>query len=725
MRALFGLALLATTVLAGAEPRLTISLDGTWQIADGLSPEQALAEFAHTVPVPGMANLAQPPFADVDRFDSREFLANQVRHKLLPESALTNAAGVPRQNRTYFWYARTFRAPARKQVAILKVNKAQFGTAVWLNGKKIGEHTGCFTAGYFDLSGAIDWQGENRLLVRIGAHPAALPPSIMTGIDQEKIRWTPGIYDSVSLLLSDNPVIERIQVAPRLAASEILVQSVLKNHSSKPVSFALSHRVRAWKGGAPAGAMAPREITLGASESKTVVDHVRVPNPSLWTPEHPFLYVLETSTGGDSASTRFGMREFRFDTATRRAYLNGKIYFMRGSNITLHRFFEDPKAGALPWTESWVRKLLVDIPKKMHWNSFRFCIGPVPDKWLDIADEAGLLVQNEYFVWTGMTNWHNEWDPGQLTTDYHEWIRDNCNHPSVAIWDASNETKSDVLTKTILPAVRGDDLSNRPWENGYNLPSGPDDPMEDHPYLFSKNQIAGKPQFAMTNLEKTSSQPRGSEANLTGHALILNEYGWLWLNRDGSPTVLTKGVYENLLGANATAAQRFALDAYLLAGLTEYWRAHRNYAGVLHFVYLMCSYPGVYTADHFLDIEKLELEPHFADYVGEAFKPLGVYIDYWRPTLQAGAARRFNVMMINDDSEARSGNLILTLERKEGGEVARMETPFRLAAYGQQTYECDLNVPEAAGDFLLKAAALSGGSKEPTLSRRMVRLVPK
>ena len=61
--------------------------------------------------------------------------------------------------------------------------------------------------------------------------------------------------------------------------------------------------------------------------------------------------------------TRFGMREFRFDTATKRAYLNGHVYFMRGSNITLHRFFEDPKSGTLPWDEAWVRKLLVEIPQ--------------------------------------------------------------------------------------------------------------------------------------------------------------------------------------------------------------------------------------------------------------------------------------------------------------------------------------------------------------------------
>jgi hypothetical protein len=38
------------------------------------------------------------------------------------------------------------------------------------------------------------------------------------------------------------------------------------------------------------------------------------------------LYTLESSTGGDTLSTRFGVREFRFDTATKRAYLNGKVY---------------------------------------------------------------------------------------------------------------------------------------------------------------------------------------------------------------------------------------------------------------------------------------------------------------------------------------------------------------------------------------------------------------
>ena len=85
----------------------------------------------------------------------------------------------------------------------------------------------------------------------------------------------------------------------------------------------------------------------------------------------------------------------------------------------------------------------------MHWNAFRFCIGPVPDRWLEIADEAGLLIQNEFFVWTGAPEWG--WPPGrtydvpEMIRQYTDWMRDNWNHPSVAVWDANNETKDAVF----------------------------------------------------------------------------------------------------------------------------------------------------------------------------------------------------------------------------------------------------------------------------------------
>ncbi|HOQ45544.1 MAG TPA: glycoside hydrolase family 2 TIM barrel-domain containing protein [Bryobacteraceae bacterium] len=709
---LLAAATLAVFPAPAASGRVIVSLDGTWEVDESIGADDMPTAFRHRGPVPGLANLARPPFPDVDLFDSRESLRHPfVKRPATPE-ALAHPVGIPRQKRNYFWYRTSFRVPERKQIAILKVNKAQFGTAVWLNGKKIGEHLGCFTAGYFDLTPAINWTGENRLVVRIGAHPAVLPVTVPAGTDLEKLKWTPGIYDSVSVLLSDNPVIRTVQVAPRIGSSEIVVQTVIRNYGAKPALFELIQRVRTWKEQQIVAESRMPVVSLDAGEEKTWTQTIKIPGAVLWSPENPFLYQLETNTGGDHVLTRFGMREFRFDSATKRAYLNGQVYFMRGSNITLHRFFEDPDCGDLPWREEWVRKLLVELPKRFHWNSFRFCIGPVPDFWLDIADEAGLLIQNEFFIWT----YHDEWDTAEVVKQYAEWMRDNWNHPSVVIWDAQNETVSPIFAEKIIPSVRHLDLSNRPWENGWSPPAGPDDPVEQHPYLTSSR-------LDLTQLERGGGAVTG--ARVQGHAQIINEYEWLWLNRDGTPTTLTEKVYASALGKDATPQQRFEEYAYSLAAITEYWRAHRNMAGVLYFTFLTASFPGAFTSDNFRDVKTLELEPHFADYMPHAFNPLGVYVNFFQRSVKAGSRRNFRIIVINDEYRAARGKLALVVEAAGGKEVAREEIPLYVPPNGQQIYDIPLVLPSTPGKYMLKAIASADHKRadEATVCRRRLNVV--
>lgn len=707
--------------------REIISLDGTWRIADSKSATEIPTTFAHTVPVPGLANLARPAFENVDAFYSREQLANRIRSRLSPAEWLTNYwSGKIDQDRNYFWYQKTFRAPANRPAALLKINKAQFGTAVWLNGHKLGEYDGCFTASTFHIEDAIDWNHENTLVVRIGAHPAVLPDNDPTGSDFEKIKWTPGIYDSVSLIFCDNPLIQSVQVAPRIATSEIVVQTVVENRGPDGW-FNLKQQVKTYKGGRKVAVADIDKAFLKAGEIRTNSQTLKIPNARLWSPEDPFLYTVETATSGDTLTTRFGMREFRFDGPTRRAYLNGKIYYLRGSNITLHRFFEDPLCKDLPWNEKWVRKLLGDLPKKMHWNYFRFCIGPVPDRWLEICDEEGLLIQNEFFVWTGGPGWYQgysrTYDSDEMIRQYKDWMRDNWNHPSVAVWDANNETKDDSFAAKIIPAVRPLDLSNRPWENSYNTPAGAIDPVEDHPYLMFSGYM-GKLTFGMTNLETMDGKPRPGSLPSDKHAPLINEYGWLWLNRDGSPTRLTENVYAQLMGTNVTARERLDMYSYLLGAKTEFWRAHRAYAGIIHFVYLTCSYPGVYTADHFSDVTRLKLDPAFVDYMGEAFKPLGLYINFFQPTLKAGSSRSYQVMMVNDEDVPRKGVLSLSLASTVGSTLTYIEQPFEMDALGNATINMKLAAPVKPGKYLLKAEAKITGkdAPKPTLSRRWVTI---
>ncbi len=205
-----------------AGERATISLNGTWQIDESVSATEAPKEFGHTLVVPGLVSLAKPEFPEV---------------------------GTVSAKRNYFWCQKSFAAPTRREAAILRIGKSQFGTTVWLNGKPVGEHLSCWTAGYFNLTEAMNWAGENLLVVRIGAHPALLPANIPgAGIAGSSKYWIPGIWDDVGLLLCDNPVIETIQVAPRVNASESVVQTKVRNYGPAR-SFELSHVVKSWKEG--------------------------------------------------------------------------------------------------------------------------------------------------------------------------------------------------------------------------------------------------------------------------------------------------------------------------------------------------------------------------------------------------------------------------------------------------------------------------------------------
>ena len=111
---LSGVVVVALAAVPAWAERVSVSLDGTWQIADSVAASPAPRVFPATVAVPGLVHNATPVFPDVDAFDSVELVNNKIAQKLLPESARVAAPGVSRQKRNYFWYRRTFTAPATR-----------------------------------------------------------------------------------------------------------------------------------------------------------------------------------------------------------------------------------------------------------------------------------------------------------------------------------------------------------------------------------------------------------------------------------------------------------------------------------------------------------------------------------------------------------------------------------------------------------------------------------
>jgi hypothetical protein len=517
--------------------------------------------------------------------------------------------------------------------------------------------------------------------------------------------------------MADNPVIETLQVAPQIDKSEIVVQTKLKNLGAAR-SCTMTYRVRTWKDNRPVGQVVSQTVNLAAGEEKTIVQTVPVPGATLWCPDNPFLYVLDADSGGDSYWCRFGMREFHFGATDGKAYLNGKPIYLRGSSITLHRFFGDEKCGGLPWDDAWVRKLLIEIPHRMHWNGFRICIGLAPQKWLDIADEAGILLQYEFPIWGPNDRLEQQqWNKADLIEQFHEYVQDNWNHPSVVIWNASNETDWKFLGAKVIPVVRQLDLSHRPWNNGYSAPLEKNDPCDWHAYVYWD--------FYEGNSHTRHDLDRQGLGNpFPPHAVIINEYDAIWMHRDGRPTLIGRNFYDRLLGPNSTPQQRFELCGYTLAELTEFWRSTRRYAGVMYLAYLDADYPALHckTCDNFRDVQRLKLEPRFEDYMGEASKPLGVCIKYYLQTELPGVERTYRVILTNDTYEAAQGKVELAWQTEAGDRVlAGGQRAFDVAASGQTNCDIALTTPSAPGKYVLVAKAVWPGKAWcPVVSRRKI-----
>jgi hypothetical protein len=446
----------------------------------------------------------------------------------------------------------------------------------------------------------------------------------------------------------------------------------------------------------------------------------------LWSPEEPFLYELELNIGTDVVKVRFGMRSFRFDAESGRAVLNGKPYFMRGTNVCAYRFFEDAERGDKPWRKEWVRRLHRKF-KSMHWNSIRYCIGFPPEIWYEIADEEGFLIQDEFPIWLLGKAPENPISE-KIIPEYTEWMQERWNHPCVVIWDAQNESVTNETGKAIA-VVRHLDFSNRPWDNGWAVPESDVDYLESHPYLFSKIQW-GRGDFHLSDLANTSGRPRLRDAQKDYKLpIIINEYAWLWLNRDGTTTCLTDKVYDNLLGPNSTATQRRLLYARYLAALTEFWRCHRECAGVLHFCGLGYSRAGDKprpeggaTSDHFIDLEKLTFEPYFEQYVRDAFSPVGLMIDFWDEELAGGTKRQLSVFVINDLHDDWKGTVRFLVMR--GGRIVTEQSKgCAVSGLGREILSFEQRIPDRTGEYQL-VAELVGANSALVRSLRDFKVVP-
>jgi hypothetical protein len=401
-------------------------------------------------------------------------------------------------------------------------------------------------------------------------------------------------------------------------------------------------------------------------------------------------------------------------------YLNGEKTFLRGTNITLQRFFEDPDAGNLAWDRDWVKKLIIDDAKKIHWNAMRICVGIVPDFWYDLADEYGMMFQNEWLYWQ-----NHGWDE-QIRKEYTDWVWSDANHPSIVIWDAINENTDDFIGEILIPELYSLDPT-RIWDAGYMSIDEMDEP---HPYdgftPWSNQKMYEKNPYPLGNLDyKNDKIEKSIESSA---AQLVNEYGWIWLWRDGQPAKLTIKGYNYFLGENSSPEQNREFQAYWLQLETEWLRSIRSHAGVLAFTHLTNNYG--YTGDWYIDNIK-DLKPGPAlDWFPHPFAPAAIFINLTDERYvkhidphEPGSQLLFSLVAINDLHETEMGQLRIHLLNAEGDAVWNEEREISLMPYDRISFPVSITLPDEHGGYVLVTEFT--GNNNPVkkqISRRFLRV---
>jgi len=168
----------------------------------------------------------------------------------------------------------------------------------------------------------------------------------------------------------------------------------------------------------------------------------------LWSTEHPKLYDVSLSSGGDTVHDQIGFRTIEVQGHT--VLLNGKPIFLRGVSMHEEAPFRDGRAFSPEDAQtllSWARDL--------GCNFIRFAHYPHNENEIRLADRMGLLIWSEIPVY-----WDIDWqNPATLVvaeSQLREMIARDHNRASVIFWSMSNETPVSPERTTFIKQLAQD-----------------------------------------------------------------------------------------------------------------------------------------------------------------------------------------------------------------------------------------------------------------------------
>jgi Glycosyl hydrolases family 2, sugar binding domain/Glycosyl hydrolases family 2, TIM barrel domain/Glycosyl hydrolases family 2 len=363
------------------------------------------------------------------------------------EAALSGV-GKPLDDQSALWYRRTVTIPPGWKGRRVRL---QFGAVDWqcklmVNGREIGSHRGGFERFGFDITDQLHWERDEEIVLRVTDPTEGDQPRGKQSHHPEGIFYSSssGIWQTVWLEPVPQVCIDELTMTPELDAKglrlRVAVNSLSEDLFVEAVARSRGEQVAQVRG------HANTELFLPIS------------NPSLWSPDTPFLYELEVrlvqaDREQDRVSSYFAMRKVSLvqdKHGFTRIALNGQPLFQVG---TLDQGFWPDGIYTAP-TDAALQSDIIFL-KSAGFNLARKHVKIEPDRWYYWCDKLGLL------VWQDMPSGNNATPAGQreFEAELLHMVKDLYNHPSVIVWILFNEGWGQYDTQRLTQRLKALDPS--------------------------------------------------------------------------------------------------------------------------------------------------------------------------------------------------------------------------------------------------------------------------
>lgn len=355
----------------------------------------------------------------------------------------------------YAWYRRVFELKKNKgdhkRYYLFFEGVGSYAT-VWLNEKRVGYHAGGRTTFTIDVTDEIFTDGRTNVLAVRADHPADIRdlPWVDGGCSPERGfsegSQPLGIFRPVTLIVKNGVNIEPFGVHlwndENINSDQAIVHHTveIKNNTAESRTLSIETRVTDHEGRVVYAAQSKQRIAASKATTITLKDLV-VKKPSLWSPEEPYLYTVETILKDgkkilDRETIPYGIRKISWPkglkpNGTKQLFVNDKPVFIHGIAEYEHKLgnshaFADEEISAR------VREM-----KSLGFNSFRDAHQPHNLRYQQYWDANGIL------LWTQMAA-HIWFDNAAFKENFknllRDWVKERRNSPSVFLWGLENES---------------------------------------------------------------------------------------------------------------------------------------------------------------------------------------------------------------------------------------------------------------------------------------------